>query len=84
MDFFDIGAGELVLILIVALVVMGPAKIVQVSRELGKIVHSFRRATSDLTTQISRELAVEEKEPQYKVGDGSPTPRLEEHGNEPR
>lgn len=63
MDFFGIGAAELILVLIVALIVMGPGKLVQISRELGKLVHTFRKASSDLSTQISRELEIEEKEP---------------------
>ncbi|MBI2831262.1 MAG: twin-arginine translocase TatA/TatE family subunit [Chloroflexi bacterium] len=67
MDFLDVGAGELLLILIVALLVLGPGKIVEVARELGKIVRSIRKASSDFTTQITRELEEEKKT-------GTPTP----------
>lgn len=62
MDFFDIGAGELLLILVIALIVMGPGKIIKFSQELGKMVHSFRKASSELNSQITRELDVEEED----------------------
>ena len=37
-------------------------KIVQVSRDVGKMVRAFRKASSDLTSQISKELDEEKKE----------------------
>ncbi len=56
MDFFDIGPGEILLILIVALIVFGPERLVDIGKSLGKTVHSFRKAASDLTTQVTREI----------------------------
>ncbi len=61
MDFWDIGPGELLLILIVALLVFGPGKIFEVCREMGKIVHQIRKASTDFTTQVTRELEEEKK-----------------------
>ena len=64
MDFLDIGPGELLLILIVALIIFGPGKIVEVSRQLGKTVRAFRKASSELTAQVTKELESEEKDHQ--------------------
>ena len=61
MEFFGIGGGELLLILVIALILMGPGKIIKFSQELGKMVHSFRKASAELTTQITRELDMEAK-----------------------
>ncbi len=61
MDFFGIGPGEVLLIIVIALIVLGPGKIVHFSREMGKMAHAFRKASSDLTAQITKELDVEEK-----------------------
>ncbi len=61
MDFLGIGGWEILLILIIALIVLGPGKIVEFSRTLGRMVRAFRKATSDLTAQISKELEEEEK-----------------------
>ena len=60
MDFFGIGAGELVLILIVALIIWGPGKLPQIARTLGNITRNLRKATSDFTTAIAKEAELEE------------------------
>lgn len=56
MDFFGIGFGEIVLILVVALVIWGPGRIVEIGLKLGKVARTLRRATFDLTTQVTKEL----------------------------
>jgi TatA/E family protein of Tat protein translocase len=45
---FNIGAPELIIILIIALIVLGPGKLPDVAQALGKSVREFRRAASDL------------------------------------
>jgi sec-independent protein translocase protein TatA len=60
MEFFGMGFGEILFILVVALIIWGPGRIVDIGRNLGKIARSFRKATSDLTSQITREIDEEE------------------------
>ena len=62
MDFWGVGFGEVLVILVVALIVLGPARVAEFGKTLGKMVRSFKQATSDLTTQITREMEEEEKE----------------------
>ena len=62
MDFLGIGGLEVLLILIVALVVCGPGRIVEISRSLGRFVNTFRKATSGLAAQINKELEEEKKD----------------------
>lgn len=62
MDFFGIGGGEVILILVVALIIWGPARITEIGRTLGKVAHTMRKATSDLTAQITKEIEEQEKE----------------------
>lgn len=50
---FGIGVPELLVILIVALVVLGPKRLPEVARGLGKALGEFRRATSDLSEEIN-------------------------------
>ena len=45
---FGIGAQELIVILVVALVVFGPKRLPELARSLGKGLAEFRRASSDL------------------------------------
>jgi TatA/E family protein of Tat protein translocase len=62
MDFFGIGPMEILLILIVGLLIFGPGKMPQIARDLGKALRSFKKATTDLSAEVSRELEEEKKE----------------------
>ena len=45
---FGIGPGELIIVLIIALIVVGPGKLPDVGSALGKSIREFRRAASDV------------------------------------
>ena len=63
MGFLDIGVGEIILILVVALIIWGPHRITEIGRTLGKIARTFKKATFDLTAQITKETEDQEKKP---------------------
>jgi sec-independent protein translocase protein TatA len=63
MDFFGIGISEILLILIIAVIIVGPRKIVEVGRYLGRITRALKKATSDLTSQVTKELENTEDNP---------------------
>ena len=63
MNFLDMGIGEILLILVVALIIWGPGKVPEIARMLGRIVATLRKTSFDLTTQIRKELEEEEKAP---------------------
>ena len=44
----NIGPGELILILIIALVVLGPGKLPDVAQSLGRSLREFRKAATDV------------------------------------
>ena len=75
MGFFDRGLPEILLILIVALIIWGPGKLPEIARTLGKTIRAFRKATSDLTTTITKELDIDEKDPpsQSRANSGDKT-----------
>lgn len=52
---FGIGMPELLLILALALIVIGPKKLPDIARALGKGLAEFRRATDDLKSSIQQE-----------------------------
>jgi Sec-independent protein translocase protein TatA len=56
MDFFGIGPLEILLIFILALILLGPGKITEVARTLGKVVRTIRKAGSDITSAVSNEI----------------------------
>ena len=49
---FGIGVSELVVILLVALIVLGPQRLPEVARALGKGLAELRKATSGLTDEL--------------------------------
>ena len=49
---FGIGGTELFIILVIALIVLGPNKLPDLARMLGKLMGEFQRATSDLKREI--------------------------------
>ena len=62
MDLFGIGGAEVLVILLVALLVLGPNKVVGVGKTLGKITRTLKKTSFDLTTQITKELELDEKQ----------------------
>jgi sec-independent protein translocase protein TatB len=47
-NMFGIGMPEMLLILAIALIVIGPKKLPDLARSLGKAMHEFRKATSEI------------------------------------
>lgn len=59
---FGIGMPELMVIMVVALVVLGPKRLPEIARALGKGLAEFRRATSDVTDELHKaQRAIEEE-----------------------
>jgi Tat protein translocase TatB subunit len=52
---FNVGMPELILIFVVALIVVGPKRLPELGRQLGKAVASFKRATIDLKEALEQE-----------------------------
>jgi len=46
---FNIGPGELIIVLVIALVVLGPGKLPDVAASLGKSLREFRKAATDVS-----------------------------------
>ena len=52
---FNLGAGEIAVIMIVALLLLGPEKLPELARGIGKFVREFRRQTDDVRGMVERE-----------------------------
>ncbi len=59
---FGIGGSELLVILVVALVVLGPKSLPKVARTLGKAMGEFRRVSTDFQRTLNAEVDLEEHE----------------------
>ena len=54
---FNIGPFELLLVLILALLVLGPGKLPEVGSAIGKTIREFRKASTDVQDSLSVEPA---------------------------
>jgi sec-independent protein translocase protein TatB len=55
------GVGDTLLIVVVALIVFGPKKLPEISRQVGKLLYEFRKASNDFKFQIEEELRAAEQ-----------------------
>ncbi len=53
---FGLGATEVVVILILALIFIGPKKLPELAKGLGKGLREFQKAKDDLMTQVNEEV----------------------------
>ncbi|MDP3940333.1 MAG: Sec-independent protein translocase protein TatB [Deltaproteobacteria bacterium] len=60
---FNLGMPEIILILVVALIILGPKKLPEMAKSLGKGLREFRKAADDLKDGIEKDLRDEIKKP---------------------
>jgi sec-independent protein translocase protein TatB len=58
---FGLGFGEIIIIAILALLLLGPERLPEAAKALGKTLRDVRRATDDIKGQIETEIYAEER-----------------------
>lgn len=71
---FGIGSTELLVILVVALIVLGPKSLAGFSRTLGKAVGEFRRVSTDFQRTLNAEAAADDARQAAKKKASQATP----------
>jgi len=61
-DFLNIGPWELVLVLIIAILVAGPKRMVEIARTLGQFSRQLRDLSREFTMALQAEIDATEKE----------------------
>lgn len=74
---FGIGGQELLIILVIALIVLGPKKLPDLAKSLGRMMGEFQRATSDLKREIDLSAQRPEKGPQPNTEPSADQPETE-------
>ena len=62
MNVLGMGPMELMLIVVLALIVFGPAKLPEIMGQIGRAISDFRRATSELSDEFNRTIQTELQE----------------------
>src|ERR1700682_5749935 len=73
MNILGMGPMELLLIVVLALIVFGPAKLPEIMGQVGKAIADFRRMTSDLSDEFNRTIQSELQETRAMVDDARST-----------
>ena len=60
---FGLGMGEIIIVLVLALILLGPQKLPDAAKQLGKGLREFRKATEDLKSQFEGEFYSDESRP---------------------
>lgn len=58
---FGLGFGEILIIAILALLILGEKRLPDAAKQLGKTLREFRRATDDIKDQIQTEIYSDER-----------------------
>ncbi len=69
----NIGPWELIIILLIALVVVGPGKLPEVARSMGRALNEFRRTTTGVKREFEDAMKFEEPAPSKKTNINSET-----------
>lgn len=64
---FGIGSTELLVILVVALLVLGPKNLPKIAHTLGRAMGEFRRVSTEFQRSLNTEIAFEEEEEKAKA-----------------
>jgi sec-independent protein translocase protein TatB len=62
----NFGVGDTLFIVVIALIVFGPKKLPEISRQVGKLLYEFRKASNDFKFQIEEELRASEQAERQK------------------
>jgi Tat protein translocase TatB subunit len=71
---FNVGGGEILVILVVALIVLGPAQLPKAARQLGQAMTELRRISSGFQQELTKTLDVEPPKPKSPGGPETQTP----------
>jgi len=79
---FGIGGQELIIILIIALILLGPKKLPDIAKSMGRALGEFQRASDDLKKEMNHASDLTAEEPLQKKSDDIETGQDKEESQE--
>jgi len=70
----SIGTQELMLIGVIALIFLGPRRLPEIARKIGKITAEFRNTTNEFKQTWEREVNFEDEAKAFRLDDDEPSP----------
>lgn len=69
MSFLNVGAGELAVVLIIAILLVGPQRMVEIARTIGQMTGQLSKLTNEFTATLQSEIQATEREMRNGMGD---------------
>lgn len=69
----SIGFGELIVILLFALMIFGPKRLPQIGRSMGNALREFRRSAADFRAELEDDIGLDER-PTFPKATGKKSP----------
>ena len=79
MELFGMGIGEVLLVLVLALIIWGPKRLPEIAQTLGRTIRNLKKVTTDLTSEVTREIDRKENDtPSHRPNPNSIKPENEQ------
>ena len=50
--FFDVSGGEIMMVLLLAIILFGPKRIPEITKKIGKVMYEYRKVTEKIKSEI--------------------------------
>jgi sec-independent protein translocase protein TatA len=80
---FNLGGGEIILILALILILFGARKLPELAKGLGQGIKEFKKATKEVTDEVQSAMDEPTPPPQKRIPSNTPSASQPEHAEQP-